>query len=357
MKNIFKNKIVIITGHTGFKGAWLTFWMYYLGAKIVGISKDIPTKPSLFKILKLNKKIIDIRLDIRNLKKLQKVFKKFQPNFVFHLAAQSLVKKSYQNPIETFTSNTVGTLNVMESIKQVKKNCNSVIITSDKSYKNLEIKRGYHEEDLLGGKDPYSASKASAELIIQSYIHTFYNSKNNKKLFAVARAGNVIGGGDWSEDRLIPDCIKAWSRKNIVKIRNPNSTRPWQHVLEALRGYLTLQVQMQKNKKIHGEAFNFGPKDNQNKKVIQLVEEIKKNWKNISWLIEKSNKENLESNLLKLNSNKAKKKLGWVPILSFSTTIEMISNWYKNFYNKKNVDIEKFTKDQIIQYGKKIKLK
>ena len=167
----------------------------------------------------------------------------------------------------------------------------------------------------------------------------------------------MIGGGDWSEDRLIPDCIKAWSRKNIVKIRNPNSTRPWQHVLEALRGYLTLQVQMQKNKKIHGEAFNFGPKDNQNKKVIQLVEEIKKNWKNISWLIEKSNKENLESNLLKLNSNKAKKKLGWVPILSFSTTIEMISNWYKNFYNKKNVDIEKFTKDQIIQYGKKIKLK
>tara|TARA_X000000950_G_scaffold288332_1_gene404507 strand:- start:3401 stop:4474 length:1074 start_codon:yes stop_codon:yes gene_type:complete len=357
MKNIFKNKIVIITGHTGFKGTWLTFWMHHLGAKVVGISKDIPTNPSLFKILKLNKKIVDIKLDIRNLKKLQNVFKKFQPNFVFHLAAQSLVKKSYQNPIETFTSNTVGTLNVMESIKQVKKNCNSVIITSDKSYKNLEIKRGYHEEDLLGGKDPYSASKASAELIIQSYIHTFYNSKNNKKLFAVARAGNVIGGGDWSEDRLIPDCIKAWSRKNIVKIRNPNSTRPWQHVLEALRGYLTLQVQMQKNKKIHGEAFNFGPKDNQNKKVIQLVEEIKKNWKNISWLIEKSNKENLESNLLKLNSNKAKKKLGWVPILSFSTTIEMISNWYKNFYNKKNVDIEKFTKDQIIQYGKKIKLK
>ena len=174
MKNIFKNKIVIITGHTGFKGAWLTLWMYYLGAKIVGISKDIPTKPSLFKILKLNKKIIDIRLDIRNLKKLQKVFKKFQPNFVFHLAAQSLVKKSYQNPIETFTSNIVGTLNVMESIKQVKKSCNSVIITSDKSYKNLEIKRGYHEKDLLGGKDPYSASKASAELIIQSYIHTFY---------------------------------------------------------------------------------------------------------------------------------------------------------------------------------------
>ena len=142
-----------------------------------------------------------------------------------------MVKKSYQNPIETFTSNIVGTLNVMESIKQVKKSCNSVIITSDKSYKNLEIKRGYHEKDLLGGKDPYSASKASAELIIQSYIHTFYNSKNNKQLFAVARAGNVIGGGDWSEDRLIPDCVEAWSQKKIVKIRNPNSTRPWQHVL------------------------------------------------------------------------------------------------------------------------------
>lgn len=357
MKNIFKNKVIVITGHTGFKGSWLTFWMYLLGAKIIGISKDLPTKPSLFKILNLDKKIIDIRLDIRNLKKLKKIFKKFQPNFVFHLAAQSLVKKSFQEPIETFTTNTVGTLNVMESIKQLRGYCYSVIITSDKSYRNQEIKRGYHEKDLLGGTDPYSASKASAELVIQSYIHSFYQGKNNKKFFAVARAGNVIGGGDWSRDRLIPDCVKAWSKNKVVKIRNPNSTRPWQHVLEALSGYLTLQVQMKKNKKIHGEAFNFGPNITQNKKVIQLVRELKKNWKNISWSIKKSRKSGMEANLLKLNSNKAKSNLGWKPILNFSTTAQMVSNWYKSFYSQKSIYVQNFTKNQIMKYSKKIGLK
>ncbi len=357
MKNIFKNKVVIITGHTGFKGTWLTFWMHLLGAKIIGISKDIPTKPSLFKILKLEKEIINIRLDIRNLIKLKSIFKRYQPNFVFHLAAQSIVKRSYKEPIETFTSNTVGTLNVMESIRQVKKDCNSVIITSDKSYKNLEIKRGYHENDLLGGKDPYIASKASAEIVIQSYIQTFFKGKKNRKLFTVARAGNVIGGGDWSSNRLIPDCVRAWSKNKSVKIRSPHSTRPWQHVLEALRGYLILQIEMKKSKKIHGEAFNFGPNNFQNKKVIELINEIRKNWENISWKIKKDNKNNLESNLLKLNSSKANRVLKWKPILNFSTTIQMVSIWYKNFYNNKNTDIKKFTKKQILNYSKKIDLK
>ena len=234
-KKSFYNKTIIITGHTGFKGSWLTLWLKNLGAKIIGISNNIPTKPSFFEETKLKRGIVDLRLDLKNLKKLDLIFKKYKPDFVFHLAAQSLVKESYDFPIKTFQSNTVGTLNVLECIKNLKQKCISIIITSDKSYKNLEIKRGYRENDLLGGKDPYSASKASAELIIQSYINSFFNTKFNNKLIAIARAGNVIGGGDWSKNRLIPDCIKAWSKNKTAIIRNPSSTRPWQHVLEALR--------------------------------------------------------------------------------------------------------------------------
>ena len=260
----FKNKKVIITGHTGFKGSWLTLWLKLLGAKIIGISLDVPTKPSHYDKLNLGKKIINIKLDIRNLKKLEKIFKKYQPDYVFHLAAQSLVKKSYTDPIETFTTNTIGTMNVLESLKKINKKFAAVIITSDKSYKNLEIKRGYHEKDLLGGKDPYSASKGAAEIIIQSFVNSYFK-KNKSKNIAVARAGNVIGGGDWSENRLIPDCIKSWSVNKKAMIRNPKSTRPWQHVLEAIRGYLTLAICLYKDHKLHGEPFNFGPKHSQNK--------------------------------------------------------------------------------------------
>ena len=353
-KNFFKNKKIIITGHTGFKGAWLTLWLKLLGAKIIGISENIPTKPSLFEKLKLNKEIKDIRLDIADLDSLKKIFNKYQPDFVFHLAAQSLVKKSYENPIKTFSSNTVGTLNIMESLKQVKKKCISVIITSDKSYKNLEIKRGYHEDDVLGGKDPYSASKGAAEIIIQSFIHSYFKTKNNNKFIAVARAGNVVGGGDWSSDRLIPDCIKAWSKNKTVFIRNPNSTRPWQHVLEALRGYIYLSIKLDENKKLHGEVFNFGPKNSQNKNVLELVFEMRKTWKKISWKIIKKKSQKYESNLLRLNSQKSKKKLKWEPKLKFNETVEMVTKWYMNYFNKK-VDINKFSRDQIHTYIKKIK--
>ena len=354
IKNFFKNKKIIITGHTGFKGAWLTLWLKLLGAKIIGISENIPTKPSLFEKLKLNKEIKDIRLDIADLDSLKKIFNKYQPDFVFHLAAQSLVKKSYENPIKTFSSNTVGTLNIMESLKQVKKKCISVIITSDKSYKNLEIKRGYHEDDVLGGKDPYSASKGAAEIIIQSFIHSYFKTKNNNKFIAVARAGNVVGGGDWSSDRLIPDCIKAWSKNKTVFIRNPNSTRPWQHVLEALRGYIYLSIKLDENKKLHGEVFNFGPKNSQNKNVLELVFEMRKTWKKISWKIIKKKSQKYESNLLRLNSQKSKKKLKWEPKLKFNETVEMVTKWYMNYFNKK-VDINKFSRDQIHTYIKKIK--
>jgi len=355
MLNKFKNKKVIITGHTGFKGSWLALWLKLLGAKVIGISLDVPTKPSHFVALNLRKKIINIKLDIRNLKKLKKVFKQHQPDFVFHLAAQSLVKRSYKDPIKTITTNTVGTMNVLESLKKINKKFAAVIITSDKSYKNLEIKRGYHEKDLLGGIDPYSASKGAAEIIIQSFINSYFK-KNKSKNIAVARAGNVIGGGDWSENRLIPDCIKSWSINKKVTIRNPKSTRPWQHVLEALRGYLTLALHLYKDSKLHGEPFNFGPKHSQNKKVITLVKEMKKHWNSILWEEKKHHNELYESKLLKLDSSKASKKLNWKPIMNFKETIKMTSIWYKNFFEKKKVNVFNLSKKQIENYTKKIKI-
>tara|TARA_S200000501_G_C20839184_1_gene750814 strand:+ start:210 stop:1304 length:1095 start_codon:yes stop_codon:yes gene_type:complete len=352
LKQHFRNKKIIITGHTGFKGTWLTLWLTILGAKVVGISKDLPSSPSFFEKLKLKNQIKNFNFNIKDLNMLNKIFAKYQPDYIFHLAAQSLVKKSYSEPINTFMSNTVGTLNVLEAMKKVKKKCTAVIITSDKSYKNLEIKRGYRENDLLGGKDPYSASKAAAELIIQSYTNSFF--KDKKIYLAVARAGNVVGGGDWSKDRLIPDCVKAWSLGKKVEIRNPKSTRPWQHVLEAVRGYLFLAINLNNQKKLNGEAFNFGPKFSQNKNVISLVKTMRKHWDKVLWSIAKKNNYLFESKLLKLNSKKAKKILKWEPILSFEETIKLTANWYKNFYEKK-VDILKFSKIQIEEYSKKIK--
>ena len=354
LKN-FKNKKVIITGHTGFKGSWLSLWLHMSGAKVLGISNEVLPNPSHFELVKLKRKIISINEDIRNLKKIKKIFKNFQPDFVFHLAAQSLVKKSYTDPITTYQTNSLGTLNVLESLRNLKKKCVAVIITSDKSYKNLEIKRGYNENDTLGGDDPYSASKGAAEFAIQSYIKSYFNKKNNKIFLAVARAGNVIGGGDWSEDRLVPDCIKSWSKNKLAIIRSPNSTRPWQHVLEAISGYLYLAMRLNKNIKLHGEAFNFGPSNLNNYKVIQLLTQFNKIWKNAKWKIIKDKKFK-ESKLLKLNCNKAKKILNWKSTLSFKETIFYTADWYKNYYacTKKIADV---SLRQIMDFSKKHKKK
>ena len=291
LKSVFKDKTVIVTGHTGFKGSWLTLWLKKFDAKVIGISNSVPSRPSHFETLKLKKQIIHKKIDIRNLKSVKKIFKKYKPDFVFHLAAQALVKKSYSDPTFTWQTNTLGTLNVLESLRELKRSCIAVLITSDKSYKNLEIKRGYHEKDILGGKDPYSASKASAELVIQSHLSSFFPSYKTKVLIGVARAGNVIGGGDWSENRLIPDCVKSWSKDKKVLIRNPQSTRPWQHVLEATWGYFVLAAKLKQNKQLHGEAFNFGP-NTRNYKVISLVQLIEKYWKGINWKVIKKSKKN-----------------------------------------------------------------
>lgn len=354
-KNIFKNKKVLITGHTGFKGSWLTLWLLKKKAKIIGVSKEIVTKPSHFQLLKLKKKIKNYFFDLNNLYKIDKVINNHKPDYIFHLAAQSLVKKSYLNPIETWTSNTFGTINLLESLRGVKKKTIVVLITSDKSYKNLEITRGYKENDILGGYDPYSASKAGAEIAIQSYLKSFFNNKLKNKVFiSIARAGNVIGGGDWSNDRLVPDCFKNWSKNKFVRIRNPNSTRPWQNVLEALNGYLELAYNLVKYpKKFHGEIFNFGPSPRENNTVVNVLKKIKINYPYVKWKIEKDSNF-YESKLLKLNSNKAKKILKWKCKLSFDENIRLVSNWYKYYYsnqNKKN--IYKFSMNQIDYFEKK----
>ena len=335
LKN-FNGKKVIITGHTGFKGSWLTLWLIHLGAKVTGISDRTPTNPSNFEANQLKKKINHFKFDIRNKKKFLFIINKIKPDYIFHLAAQSLVKKSYKNPVETFETNTFGTLNLLESLKKVKfkKKCSVVIITSDKSYKNFEIKRGYKENDRLGGHDPYSASKACAELIIQSYINSFL--KDNKRLFiSIARAGNVIGGGDWSADRLIPDCIRSIQKKRKLKVRFAKSTRPWQHVLEAIFGYMILAIKQKNDNKINGNAFNFGPNNKSSLSVIGLVKEFKKKWPILNWQIVKSKKKIFESGLLKLNSDKALRILNWKCLMNANQTIILLVNWYKFFFEKK----------------------
>ena len=333
----YRNKKVIVTGHTGFKGSWLSAWLILLGAKVVGISDNYSTNPSHFKALKIKNKIQHYSTDVRNLKEIKKIFIKHKPDYVFHLAAQPLVNASYIDPIRTFETNILGTLNVLESLRYIKKKCIAVIITSDKVYKNFEIKKGYKETDILGGYDPYSASKASAELILKSYIKSYFFKEKRNIRIGIARAGNVIGGGDWSENRLIPDCVKSWSKNKTVVLRNPKSTRPWQHVLEALQGYLLLSLKLQKNKNLHGQAFNFGPDNKFSHDVHSVVKLMGSFWTNIKWKTAKKRKVNFyESELLQLNSNKAKRLLNWKSILTFKESIQLVANWYKDFYDKKN---------------------
>ena len=355
LKKFFKNKKIIITGHTGFKGSWLTAWLVKMGAKVTGLSLSINTTPSHFLSLNLKKKIDHNLCDIRNKEKIKHIIKKKKPDFIFHLAAQAIVTESYKNPRLTFETNTLATLNILESLKYVRKKCIVVIITSDKVYKNFEIKRGYSENDILGGHDPYSASKAAAELIIESYIKSFY-SKNKKLKIGIARAGNVLGGGDWSPNRLIPDCVKSWSKNRSVLIRNPSSTRPWQHVLEAIHGYLVLAIKLKNKNNLNGQAFNFGPSSKNVRKVSEVIKLMKKNWKKVKFKINSEKSVYYESKLLKLNSNKALRKLNWKCILSFEETISMVTNWYKNFYSKSKKKVN-LTSIQIAQFEELIKKK
>ncbi len=350
--NIYKDKKVLITGHTGFKGSWLSIWLKKLNANVYGISKDIPTNPNLFVLANLKDEIIHNKLDIRNFTLLLDCINKIKPDFIFHMAAQSLVSKSFIDPIDTFSTNIIGTGNILECIKKINHPCVGIIITSDKCYDNLELDRGYHEEDILGGKDPYSASKGSAELVFKSYYNSFFIQQDKIRISTV-RAGNVIGGGDWAKNRIIPDCIRAWENNKSVVIRNPNSTRPWQHVLEPLSGYLHLGHELFKKNKLNGQSFNFGPLPDNNHTVIELIKEMINNYKKISIKGYEvlNNNDFEEAKLLKLNCNKVFKKINWVANLNFQETIFFTADWYNNYNNSDNPLV--FTIKQIDKYCKK----
>ena len=347
---VFKSKTVLITGHTGFKGSWLSIWLSYLGAKVVGISIDIPSTPSNFFVSHLDCTVEDHRFDINDTAALRSLVERTQPDFVFHLAAQSLVRPSYESPLSTMMTNAIGTASVLDSLSVLDKKVVSIMITSDKAYDNVEWVWGYRETDRLGGKDPYSASKGMAELAIRSYIESFYNKRNSNIRIGIARAGNVIGGGDWASDRIVPDCMNAWAKGKIVEVRNPFATRPWQHVLEPLGGYLILAVNLYNNRKNHGEAYNFGPSTDQDYSVHCLIKEMSKHWNMVKWK-DVSNKNQLhEAKLLKLNCDKAKFKLDWSPTLTFVENTRMTVEWYRRYYQNKEGGMYQFTIEQIKEY-------
>lgn len=355
LSNNFTNKKVLITGHTGFKGSWLTAWLNQLGANITGISLDPSTQPSHFNSANFSDDIKDLRIDIRNKKELEDAIINFQPDFVFHLAAQPLVRRSYEDPIETWGVNLLGTLNILEALRKLDTECTAIMITSDKCYDNVEWEWGYRETDAMGGPDPYSASKGAAELAIRSHIKSYFSKKKSKVRIASARAGNVIGGGDWACDRIVPDCVSAWSRNEIVELRNPHSTRPWQHVLEPLSGYLCQAIALANNPNLHGESFNFGPQAKQNHSVLDLVIKMSCYWDQVKWKdISTSSKGPYESGLLKLNCDKALHYLNWYAVMGFEDTVRMTSEWYSSFYmNPQNAS--KLTYDHINDYTKMAK--
>ena len=339
---IYKNKTVLITGHTGFKGSWLIFWLIKMKANVIGYSKDIPTNPAHFELLQKNnylKNLIDIRGDIKDEKKLNKVFREYKPDIVFHLAAQPLVRYSYKNPIETYETNVIGTLKVFEACKEA--NVKAIVnITSDKCYENKEWVWGYRENDALGGYDPYSSSKACSEILTNSYRNSFFNLNEYKKthntLLASCRAGNVIGGGDWAEDRLISDIVKATVINKKVMIRNPNAIRPWQHVLEPISGYLLVGQKLLEGKKEFAGAWNFGPFDEGNMRVIDVLNECKKQWDKIEFEID--NKLHFhEAQFLKLDCSKANFYLKWHPVWDSKKAIKKTIIWYKKFCENKEI--------------------
>jgi len=348
VKNFYKNKKVLITGVTGFKGAWLCTWLKKLDANILGIGFNPNKNKNLFYSLKLNKEIKLHLLDVKNIKKLRKTIFNFKPEIIFHLAAQPLILTSYKKPYLTFLTNTVGTLNILESIKDANFVRSVICVTSDKCYQNNFSKIGFKESDKLGGDDPYSASKASTEIVVNSYYKSFFKDRINKIGIASARAGNVIGGGDLSENRLIPDAIRSLIRNKIIKIRNPKFNRPWQHVLEPLYGYLLLGCKLYHKPNLYSGAWNFGTKKNNIFTVKQIVENIIKFWGSGEMFVSKNFKFYEQENL-QLNINKSKIYLNWKPKLSVTESIKLTVEWYKKVLVEK-CSSRKITNDQIDRY-------
>ena len=349
LKEKFSNKNILLTGATGFKGSWLATWLTHLGSNVYGFSSGLPSGPCLFNLLNLSDKINSISGNINRIEELDAAFDQVQPDFVFHLAAQAIVKRSYSDPVDTFQTNVMGTVNVLDALRRYEGSCVGVMVTSDKCYHNNELGRPFIESDGFGGNDLYSASKGAAEVVIRSYFHSFFSNRTDKQVVA-ARAGNVIGGGDWADNRIVPDCIRSWVDEQVVELRSPNAIRPWQHVLEPLSGYLMIAAMATENEKISGEGFNFGPNVKDRYTVLDLVKTMSSLWSDDESIYKVSDEANFEEAMtLLLDSSKAKQWLNWQPVLDFHQTVEYTTSWYKNYYiNRK--DVYEYTIQQIDQY-------
>lgn len=347
---VFRRKRVLVTGHTGFKGAWMCEWLLQLGADVAGYSLEPPTTPSMFEELDLQRRIGQGHGDVRDLAVLRATFQRHQPDFVFHLAAQSLVRRSYADPIETFATNILGTANVLEAVRLAERPCVVVVVTSDKAYENREWPHGYREEDAFGGHDPYSASKGATEIVTAAYRRSFFEGTATGISIASARAGNVIGGGDWAADRLVPDCMRSLQKREAILIRNPSATRPWQHVLEPLSGYLWLAARLQLtggHESRLASGFNFGPTVASNRPVGELVREILRHWPG-TWNDGRDPAAVHEANLLGLATDKAFHLLGWLPTWEFAETVAYTVDWYRR--RAAGGEMLEFTRAQIAEY-------
>ena len=334
--DVYKGKTVLVTGHTGFKGSWLAFWLTLMGARVVGYSLEAPTSPAHIRMLGLD--IVSIVGDIRDQSHLNSVFAKYKPDIVFHLAAQPLVLQSYRDPVETYETNVLGTLKVLEASRQNQVKA-IVNITSDKCYENKEWIWGYREEDPLGGFDPYSSSKGCAEILTRSYRNSYFNlseyGRSHATLLASCRAGNVVGGGDWAQDRLIPDIIRAIEANRPLAIRSPHAVRPWQHVLEPLSGYLLVGQKLLEGKTDCATACNFGPNDAEALSVKEVIKYIKKFWDDFEYTTTESSQH--EAMLLRLDCTQARVKLNWQPVWGSSQTFEYTTKWYKTYYESGHI--------------------
>ena len=345
-QKFWNGKRVFLTGHTGFKGSWLSIWLHYLGARVSGYAL-IPSNLSLFKEANVSNLLDSYIGDIRDQNSLNENMLKFNPDILIHMAAQPLVRESYNNPIETYETNVIGTVKVLDAARSCS-NLKSIInVTTDKCYKNIGSDKSYLETDPLGGYDPYSSSKACSELVTSAYRSSYFNEKNIG--LASVRAGNVIGGGDWAKDRLIPDILRSFEANNSVIIRNPNATRPWQHVLEPLSGYLMLAQKLYSNHEKYSEGWNFGPKENDVKPVKWILDKMTSIWPGSSWSYDNSNNPH-EASFLKLDISKAEDRLDWKPIWKLDNSLERIIIWHKAWKNKE--DVQLLCLAEIIEYMK-----
>jgi len=354
LSKTFSGKKVLITGNTGFKGSWLTLWLQHLGAEVSGFSNTEKTQPSMFEDLGIEKCISQFYGDIADRNSLLSSLKIVKPDFIFHLAAQSIVSKSYSSPLETIKTNSLGTATLLDVLVELEFGGVAVMITSDMCYENDERSSGYREDDRLGGRDPYSASKAAAEIFLSTFIRSFFHDSSKQRI-GIARAGNVIGGGDWNENRIVVDCAKAWLNSQKVSIRNPKATRPWQHVLEPLSGYLRLAQKLSETPELHGAAFNFGPNEAKVYTVYEVVNRLGKCWGHEEVEAHVGFSENIamhEASLLSLNCEKASQELSWAPRLEIDECLKLVADWYKQFGRNPDKLLE-LTLEQIRFYESK----